>query len=111
MSLSHSVDTNLKADSFQCPLCERQFAQSVIETHVNKCIFLNTQPENNLKRAGSYGENNETGDSAKYKRLKTDAVSVCATTSKEISMPVNIPNQNNFNTDMFTVYYFYGEHL
>ncbi|XP_045513585.1 ATPase WRNIP1-like [Pieris brassicae] len=102
MSLSYSVDTNLKDDLFQCPVCERQFSQSIIETHVNKCIFLNTQTENKLKRAGSYGDDNETVESAAHKRIKADVASV-STTSKEFPVSEKTPNKSKVDREMIPI--------
>lgn len=30
-------------ENCECPVCSRKFSANVIESHVNKCIFLNTQ--------------------------------------------------------------------
>lgn len=36
--------------SVPCPVCDRKFRSEVIEDHVNKCIFLNTQTKSSTKR-------------------------------------------------------------
>lgn len=90
MSLPRPGD---KIDSVQCPVCDRQFSQSIIEAHVNKCIFLNTQTETSLKRGGSYDEDNENVESTTYKRIRTDSDCHVTTLSKE---PV-IPNKVTLN--------------
>ncbi|XP_063358316.1 ATPase WRNIP1-like [Cydia amplana] len=55
--------------SVTCPVCNREFKKDQIEDHVNKCLFLNTQPEKNAaKRMGSFFNS----ISPKEKRLKTE---------------------------------------
>lgn len=49
-------DLNL-SDSIACPVCSRQFEQGLIQEHVNKCLFLNTEPvaeQSQLKRSGTH---------------------------------------------------------
>lgn len=48
----------------ECPVCSKTFSSNEIEKHVNRCIFLNTQPEsstgenhNNNKPSGSNKRN------------------------------------------------------
>ncbi|KAJ2953785.1 hypothetical protein O0L34_g1412 [Tuta absoluta] len=54
MATQHKVDESISgANLFACPVCNREFKQEAIEEHVNKCLFLNTQPEqSSTKRAG-----------------------------------------------------------
>ncbi|XP_013182885.2 ATPase WRNIP1 [Amyelois transitella] len=43
-----------------CPICNKHFQQNIIEEHVNKCLFLNTEDINNTpssKRNGSHLKN------------------------------------------------------
>ncbi|XP_063529375.1 ATPase WRNIP1-like isoform X2 [Cydia strobilella] len=55
--------------SVACPVCNREFKKDQIEDHVNKCLFLNTQPEKSAaKRMGSFFNS----ISPKEKRLKTE---------------------------------------
>ncbi|XP_047987017.1 ATPase WRNIP1-like isoform X2 [Leguminivora glycinivorella] len=55
--------------SVACPVCNREFRKDQIEDHVNKCLFLNTQPEKSVtKRTGSFFNS----VSPKEKRIKTE---------------------------------------
>lgn len=45
------------SDSVACPVCSRRFEQELIEEHVNKCLFLNTDAiaeQSQLKRCGAH---------------------------------------------------------
>ncbi|CAK1550093.1 unnamed protein product [Leptosia nina] len=77
----------------QCPVCDRQFSKTVIESHVNKCIFLNSKNENNLKRPNRPEEN---VTSHKLKRVKVDPTS--STTTTKI-MPIE---KSELNSDMIS---------
>lgn len=46
---SNKNNPSLEA-SVSCPVCSKVFDKSLIEEHVNRCLFLNTSEENNLKQ-------------------------------------------------------------
>lgn len=36
----------MESTNSECPVCSKTFSSNEIEIHVNRCIFLNTQPQN-----------------------------------------------------------------
>ncbi|XP_053601347.1 ATPase WRNIP1-like isoform X1 [Plodia interpunctella] len=58
--------------SVNCPVCDKQFQQEIIEEHVNKCLFLNTKDTKSIstsKRNGSHFESTSPHD----KKIKLES--------------------------------------
>lgn len=49
---TNNENLNMADDTIPCPVCNRQFPPKLVEEHVNKCLFLNTQTSS--KRDGSH---------------------------------------------------------
>lgn len=43
------METESDEQLLECPVCNKQFEKDSIETHVNRCIFLNATEENAVK--------------------------------------------------------------
>lgn len=71
----------------ECPVCERKFPADIIETHVNKCIFLNTS-EATVTAVASCSSSTSV---AKRKRTSPDSSFL----NKSNSITVNEPPSNS----------------
>jgi len=40
------IGINMDIDKISCPICGKEFASSVIESHASKCLFLNESAKN-----------------------------------------------------------------
>ncbi|XP_049868211.1 ATPase WRNIP1-like [Pectinophora gossypiella] len=71
------------SELINCPVCNREFEKDVIQEHVNKCLFLNTQPEpSSSKRTGFHLQSPVSQD----KRVKLSSAS-SNTLSRKVKEP------------------------
>lgn len=80
-----------------CPVCDRSVSSGVIEEHVNKCLFLNTQskPSESLKRR-SLVEDGHNNDTSQDKRIKLSPKQPPANTNE----PPKQANASKLNTPL-----------
>lgn len=50
----------MESTNSECPVCSKTFPSNEIEKHVNRCIFLNTQPQNS-STVDNHNNNKPTG--------------------------------------------------
>lgn len=73
------------SDSVACPVCSRQFEQGLIQEHVNKCLFLNTESvakQSQLKRSGTHLQNLFSQE----KRMKLGSTSSFTSAKSEVRL-------------------------
>lgn len=90
---SIKLNDSLADTSISCPICNKVFEKNVVEEHVNKCLFLNSSEENNIKhnkielntfkRSNSHLNNNCSHE--KRARISTSPSSATAVVSSKAS--------------------------
>lgn len=91
------------SETLDCPICGKNFPSTTIESHVNRCIFLNStngedKPKESKRSFGVFSQTNRspTVESKKFKKLSTITKSPSTTVTSDTAKAAFLYSKSEF---------------